>query len=375
MSHAAKPVLIAALSGRALAVCARRAGYAPLVADLFGDQDMAAAAQAFVRVHGSLSRGFSARALHAALYRLAHDSAAPLGLVYGSGFEDRPNLLAALAARHTLLGNSPAVVARCKDPRVLAALCASLGVPHPELGTNSERHGWLDKRIGGSGGTHIQPADSGLGRRANNYRQRIAPGCPVSALFLADGRNCRVLGFSEQWANPARGAPFRYGGAVRPAGCTIPEAGMARAVAALTEALGLVGLNSADFLVTGERYSMLEINPRPGASLDVSPVPELFRLHLDACAGYLTNAAVVLSGADAAQVVYAPHPIRLPPNFGWPAWTADRQPGLRTVAAGAPFCTVLASAAEPAEARALVDARSRHMLAQAGQHRARQHAA
>ena len=40
----ARYVLIAALSGRALAVSARQAGYAPLVADLFGDEDMRAAA-------------------------------------------------------------------------------------------------------------------------------------------------------------------------------------------------------------------------------------------------------------------------------------------------------------------------------------------
>jgi uncharacterized protein len=47
---ASRPVLLAAVSGRALAQSARRGGYLPLVADFFGDQDTVAAAHAHAQV-------------------------------------------------------------------------------------------------------------------------------------------------------------------------------------------------------------------------------------------------------------------------------------------------------------------------------------
>src|SRR5260370_18189634 len=75
-------VLIAALSGRALAAAARRAGYQPLVADLFGDVDTQAIAAASVRVPGNLPAGPARKPLLDALDRLA-DGRAPVGLVYG----------------------------------------------------------------------------------------------------------------------------------------------------------------------------------------------------------------------------------------------------------------------------------------------------
>ena len=54
-------VLIVALSGRALAESARRGGYAPLVADMFGDMDTLKAAQRHVRLAGGLATGIEQR--------------------------------------------------------------------------------------------------------------------------------------------------------------------------------------------------------------------------------------------------------------------------------------------------------------------------
>ncbi|HEY0441139.1 MAG TPA: aldehyde oxidase, partial [Xanthobacteraceae bacterium] len=90
---AEQPVLIAAASGRALAVSARRGGYAPLVADWFGDADTLAVSARHVRLGTGLAGGMQDAELLDALDRLAA-GAAPCGLVWGTGFEDRPNLLA-----------------------------------------------------------------------------------------------------------------------------------------------------------------------------------------------------------------------------------------------------------------------------------------
>ena len=99
-------VLIAAASGRALAASARRAGYAPLVVDYFADQDTIASAQAHVRLASGLDRGMHAPEVIAALQTLSEQHAA-CGVVWGSGFEDRPSLLRDIAQRWTLIGNAP----------------------------------------------------------------------------------------------------------------------------------------------------------------------------------------------------------------------------------------------------------------------------
>src|SRR3954447_2113104 len=101
-----KPLmLIAATSGRALAQAARASGYVPLVVDAFADSDTAEAAEDVERAGWH----FSAETLLPALSRLA-EKRSPMGFVYGSGFEDRCDLLDAVAERWTLIGNSPALV-------------------------------------------------------------------------------------------------------------------------------------------------------------------------------------------------------------------------------------------------------------------------
>jgi predicted ATP-grasp superfamily ATP-dependent carboligase len=370
---AAPTVMIAAISGRALAACARRAGYVPLVADLFADLDTRVMSDAWVRAPGSLARGLSRSALPTALDQLAAGRA-PEGLVWGNGFEDRPTLLEMLGRRYTLLGNSSDVVLSIKDPLWFADLCGRAGVPHPHVlrgppPRDMDQGGtWLEKRTGGVGGGHVTVARSRR-IRSKRYLQQCVVGRPVSALFLADGQRGKVLGFSEQWKDPTPLRPFRYGGAVRPA-AVAPAlcAAMADAVTRLVPHTGLVGLNSADFMVRVDGFDLLEINPRPGATLDVytDRDGELFRMHVEACRGHLPAAPPVFLGAAAAATVYAGRNARLPAAFAWPDWAADRQPSESAVTAGAPLCTVLAAADDAETARNLVVARRHAILMQTG---------
>jgi len=357
-------VLIAAASGRALAASARRAGYTPLVADFFGDEDTLAAARAHVRLAEGLARGVDETVL-GALETLA-EGEEPSGVVWGTGFEDRPHLLAEIARRWPLIGNAPETVAAIKDPIAFAHLCADSGVPHPEtsLSRPADVAGWLAKRPGGAGGSHIRSADDHDDLSADVYFQRRVEGAPVSVLFLADGRRAQILGFSAQWSSPTLRQPFRYGGAVRPAELAPQiEDVLARAVQTIVAAVPLVGLNSADFLVDGQAFHLLEINPRPGATLDMFEPADgsLFALHVAACAGGLPDRAPALDGAAASAVVYADRNIRVP-ALDWPAWTADRPQAGASVNAGEPFCTVHAHATTTAAARRLVDRRQTVVL-------------
>ncbi len=359
-------VLIAAASARALAQAARRAGYRPLGADFFDDADTRELCAENRLVEGGLGTGFTEGNLIPALELLsAH--AAPCGLVYGAGFEDRADLLEALARRWTLFGNTPGAVRHAKDPFRLAALCETLDIPHPEISARlpSDSQHWLVKSAGGSGGTHVVPAADFCAEGEGLYFQRKAAGEPISVQFLADGRRARVIGLSRQWAAPVPGAPFRFGGIMRPA--NLPprmEKKLRQAAEAVTEACGLRGLNSIDFLVDESAYTLIEINPRPGAALDIfeDRKGSLFQAHLEACAGCLPGYPLEFTGAAAAAIAYVPEYVASLPDFDWPGWSADRQKAASELQAHDPLCTIKARADKPVRARALADARTSLVL-------------
>ncbi len=353
--------LLVALSGRALAQAAHRARRRAVVLDLFGDTDTGSHAADCLVVAGDLERGFDAEALVAAAERLAP---AGCGLVYGAGFEDRPALLARLAAGRRLYGNTPKTVARIKDPRAFFALLDRRGIPHPAVAFEApaDPAGWLAKRIGASGGGHVAPAAADNAALPDRYYQRRVAGQPIGVSFLADGSRALMLGCSEQWAWPGGdGRSFRFGGAAQPApiGAAIATAlpGLLDAVVGET---GLVGLNSLDMMVDGDDFAVIEVNPRPGANLDIfagiGPAA-LFELHLRACAGALPPAPPAAARPAAMAIVYADAAIRVPSGIRWPDWVADRPARDSRIDAGAPLCTVLASAPAAAALGPLIDRR------------------
>ena len=301
----------------------------------------------------------------AALTELS-DGRAPLGFVYGAGFEDRVALLGELAAHWPLLGNPPDVVAQVKDPSKLAALCAELHIPHPEISFETPQDGsqWLIKHAGGSGGVHIAAANPPFLANGDYYQCRVA-GRAVSSLLLADGKQALVLGFSEQWVAPAPGQPWRFGGAARPASldAALTEV-LTSASCAIAVAAHLVGLNSIDFMVDGSDFHLIEINPRPGATLDIFRDRDgrLLRAHIEACHGHLPDEPLRFEPAEAATFVYAPYAIASMPACHWPDWAADRQKPMSAVGEHDPLCTVTASGPDLHSVLRLLDERASQIL-------------
>ena len=370
-----------AVSGRALAASARRAGFVPLVADFFADADTRQIAHSCYKLD-DLKGGFQWKALAPALEALAEAAPSPLlGVVYGSGFEDRPGLLAKIAERWPLLGNGPSVVGRVKSPEVFFTELARLGIPHPRtvMDPAAAGSGWLAKRQGGAGGSHVvtshgvtsHVAAAGTARRRSTkgrtYFQEKLEGRPVSALFAGTGTSAQVLGFSEQWAAPTSRAKWRYGGAARPAKLSQNlEARLTQTVERVAQCFSLKGLGSADFLVNGEDFHLLEINPRPGATLDIfdSEAEPLLRIHLEAVLdNRLPTALRNLPAATATAIVYATEPITVSQTMIWPDWTADRPHIGERIDKDRPICTVWARSRTKVEARRLVDERIDCILA------------
>ena len=364
--EAGAAILIAASSGRALADAARRAGFRPLAVDFFDDLDTRAVCAANRLIEDGLDLGFTEANLVPALEDLSKDEA-PCGFVYGAGFEDRPELLEVIAERFALLGNSPETLRGVKDPVRLSELCAVLGIPHPKINMEqpSDPQNWLVKSAGGAGGSHVAPAGEVREPGEKIYFQQIAAGAPVSILFAADGARMQLVGLSHQWTAPAPGQPFRFGGSVRPVDLAPGmEHRLRSAAESITEASGLRGLNSIDFVVEGDEYALIEINPRPGATLDIfdDHGGALFRAHLESCCGRLPSHPLAFSGAAAAAIAYARREIPSVPEFDWPNWTADRQKAKSHLRAHDPLCTIKARGIEPSDALALLDERTDWVL-------------
>ncbi|MEA2833058.1 MAG: uncharacterized protein QOG66_1260 [Methylobacteriaceae bacterium] len=354
-------ILIAALSGRALAELARKAGYRPLVADLFGDEDTHRYAHAVRVVKGDLTQGPDAGDLIAALSELAPQcDPSPIGLVCGAGFERQPGLLDDLARRWRLLGCASDVVRRAKDPVAFARLCAELGMPHPAIRVEApaDPQAWLAKTIGGSGGWHISAADV-RAPAEDVYFQRRVTGTPMSALVVSTGEAARVIGWSAQWTSSTSDAPYRWAGAVQPARIDPDlQAHLADRARDLAVAAGIAGIASIDFLVDGANWHVLEINPRPGGTLDIFDDGRgaLFDLHVQACGGRLTDPPRYRC-AQACAIAFAERDIESMPDMRWPDWCADLQARGTRVEAGAPICTIRAAADDPETARRLVEHR------------------
>ena len=352
-------LLLIAVSARALVTAARRARYAAIAIDAFGDEDTRAACIEAWKVEGAMG-GFAGIALEPVVAQLCA-AYAPQGIVFGSGFDDCPRALVALARHAPLLGRATAL-RRAKDPRVFAKVCGEVGIAHPEISdiepeTPSQ---WLVKRRGGSGGLHVTPAQKGAPLRDGEYWQREVIGRTISLLFVRNSLTAVRIAWSEQWTAPSESAPFRYGGAAGPIEDASPI-GLFEKLAALTLRLGVRGLVSADFIDDGERLWLLEINPRPGATLDVFDTDDdpLLTRHIDALSDRQFTpprprnpkaSAIVYAGADAKA-----------PSDDWPDWASDLPSPGTLIPAGAPICTVSATGATAADARAETEMRSRRI--------------
>ena len=359
-------IIVVAYSARALASSATTAGFTPLSIDVFGDDDTRAMSLATVKLDGGLSDGLTLDKFAGAVEMLisAHN---PIGLVYGAGFEHQPETIAAIARRIRVFGNDDKTLKRAKDPVALARVCEANGVRHPQVQFSppDEPDLWLMKRRGGAGGGHIATAAGPSRALPDCYYQFRVTGASVSALFLATEKKADIIGLSMQWTAPTPASPFRYGGAAGPVDIGPARAEeIARSIDIIASELDLVGLNSADFLVSADAVWLIEINPRPGATLDVfeSNEVQLFARHIAACEGHLTHASAGFA-FKAVEIVYAPCDIVGPEGQDWPDWMVDRpSPGTR-IAIGDPLCTTLASGATVDLARALASERARKIIA------------
>lgn len=358
-------LVVAARSARMLAEAAAREGYDVIALDAFGDADTRRAARAWQSIaappDGTAPR-IDARRLLDALAMIATQSA-PVGWIAGSDIECEPGLLAAGAERLPLIGTAPADVARVRNPRAFFGALDALGLAHPETRFEAPTEtGWLRKNARGCGGWHIRRAEPGHADPAldaHGYFQREAQGRPMSALFVAEAaRGHRLVGCNELIVRPYGAHPHVYRGAIGPV--VLPsraQHSLGEAIDALSNHFALRGLCSLDFLWHDDAWSLLEINPRPSASMALYRESPLIGWQLQAC-GFGPRVSAMVStptGVRGIETVFARRAFELGRDDAAALQARDDchdlPAALSRFAPGDPVCSVSALGNNPAEVR------------------------
>jgi predicted ATP-grasp superfamily ATP-dependent carboligase len=350
-------LLIVSSSARMLARSAARAGLHPIALDLYADADTRECSE-IAEATAPGRAGFDPDSLLEAAARLA--PAEHYSLVYGSGMDVAPDLLERLAKGREVFGNPPEILRRLKTPDTFFALLRRLDIPFPEIRWNppSDPQNWLVKSGCSEGGKGVRFCAQETPAGDGEYYQRRLPGPPMSVLFLADGERARIMGFNTMWTASHPGQPFLFAGAINRAELSRGQCEELRdCVARLVRAAGLKGLNSLDFMLDGGVCRVLEVNPRPSATMALydRDFPEgLLARHIRACQGRLDDIGFPGRAVRAFRAVFAPRTVTVPEAVVWPDWCADRPVPGTSVPAGQPLCTIEAEGVECQEAEALL---------------------
>lgn len=337
-------LLLAGVSVRAFAESAAAAGFRVEAIDAFGDLDLRA-----IATFHPLSGAYSAKAVALRARGLGATHCA-----YTSNLENHPRELAALAADRILLGNTPEVIRRVRDPFALAQALPTAPPVRASAPQNGGR--WLVKPRRSGGGHAISEWQPGVPIPRNSVLQERIPGTPGSIVFAADGRSVCPLAFTRQLVSQ----DFRYIGNI-----LVPPIDEATTLAEIvTREFGLVGVNGIDFIVNDGRPIPIEVNPRYTAAMELAERLygiSIARAHAEACAGKLPDFAPEPRRTTVGKaIVYAKTTTVMGDTTSWLADSSVRDipmPGSR-IAAGRPICTVFAEARTVAECEAALRRRT-----------------
>jgi uncharacterized protein len=366
-------ILLVSVSARMLAELAVREGHEVVALDRFGDLDLQALCPS-VSILRDLGGSGNMEKLVDAAERIPAER-----VVYGAGLENRPDLVARLAAGRTLLGCAPETLARVRDPARLGASLRAAGLAYPRTLPAAEAvradraRRWLRKPLRGGGGRGVRDWRGGRLTGETVVQERIS-GLACSAAAVADGRSAALLGVSEQLIGRrtlgARG--YAWCGNLVPPRLPVGErralTDELRAICAhLAAAFGLRGVFGVGVVWNGVEAWVVEVNPRPTASLetvDAAHGVRSFAAHVEACAGRLPPAGAAPDVADAAgaagkAVLRATEALRVPDTSGWAARGIRDvpHPG-EQIAAGHAVCTLVATADSPEAVLADLEARA-----------------
>jgi len=271
-------MVILGASCRAAAQCAARSGYQPHSYDLFVDRDL---------VDCSHTGQLDALQGSEVQWRNPHWNGKPMLLA--GGMEHRPELVDRLRSHGLRCGVTGWMISELRDVEKWQSWAIISGIGFPEtrfsLPLALDHSGnladlrdqqWLRKRKNGAGGIGIIvqsiAAEPEVNDESQHYWQRQLHGTSIGTSFLSDAvRNhtlfsARSLTQDDVWGPE----PYSYRGSVGP--IELPpriQQQLDRFGETVRREVGHRGLWQADFIISDDRLSLLEINPRWSASMEL----------------------------------------------------------------------------------------------------------
>ncbi len=341
-------VLIIANTGRMLAEAAAKAGLKPLVIDLCNDIDTRRYADDVIKIP-TLSKTYLEPALDYFIEKYSVRQA-----IYGSGFENHPESLNYLNDRLTILGNSPDTFIRLHDKAEFFLVLTNLSIDYSEVAFAAPDDGgiWLVKPMRGQGGLGIRRYKPGEHTETSVYWQKYQPGSAHSVLFLADGQQAQIIGFNSQWTVCLNESEeFVFAGVINDADINEEQKTALTAwINRCVKAFLLKGLNSLDFIKTGDQCRVLEINARPPASMQLYE-NDLLSRHILAVQGVLLDGLPDSTGYTGYQIVYAEEDSMIPDRFDWPKACRDIPESGVICRKGQPICSIISHQNESRQVR------------------------
>ncbi|OUR71789.1 hypothetical protein A9Q78_09115 [Methylophaga sp. 41_12_T18] len=338
------PVLIFAQSGRYLAESASQAGYSVWLADCFGDSETRDLADRWQQL--PLFEQLNSSQLLTILTNIANGEHCTF--ICGSGIEKYYSLLAQLPNNFHLVGNTDKIIHQLKTPELFFNLLAQHKLPYPQsqFQLPASPDGWLFKLNTGLGGSHVIAADK-ADNHNNGYFQQQITGNSGSILFLANGSKTKTLAINKQFTATISPLPFQLSSIETPLRLSaINLQLLSKAINLITQSIGLLGLNSLDFIIDDhEQLFILEVNPRPSASCELIHNKHLFDAHLQACIEILPE-SVAESPTNTSRLYYlfSPNSFVIPTDMNWPVQCHDRPIAGTKIKQQHPICTVIISA-------------------------------
>lgn len=324
-------ILVIAHSGRMLAHAVIQAGYTPLVIDLYADQDTVAISERVWQIKNlSLAEVRAAVANLLLSYKIQW-------IIYGSGLENYPETIEYLGSCSQVIGNDFAVIRQLNAKQAFFKQLDTLDIQHPEVqfyapGNNA---GWLIKPVKHVGGLGIRVCDGDA--KDSEYYQRFCTGQVSTALFCADGEQFQLIGFQRQWTVAKDN--FAFAGIItEPCLPLEQQQAVCHWLKKLVSFYRLKGLASLDFISNDQGCFLLEINPRPPASMMLYPELDLLGAHRTG----RVKIAIKDKAIRALQIVYANRQCKIPPGVKWPEWSFDQPKSATCILANEPICSIMA---------------------------------
>lgn len=354
--------LVIAASCRSIARSITEAGYKCRGLDLFADWDTARLCEVDAVSDWKMA------------FREAAQYSPKMQIVWGSGVDN-----AVLDPQHALPEDRCCAIAgsslvRCRDPFFVASCLHQAGFPALALTRQRPTGGrWIQKPFRSGGGEGVRLCLSGDNScvRTNEgapplpvYYQKFKLGSVYGATFIADSKQCALMGVCRQFHRTHRDWHFLYSGSAGPV--KLKEALISkiqRLGDVVAESCGLLGWFGIDFVVNQDHPWLIEINPRYTASMEILERVSgrsFFDQHRSAFQGGApgqTSALVVGDGSILGkQYVFwqEKEPLRITAplqqwliDFGHPKGFVTDIPQVETlIGPQEPVCTVWASAAD-----------------------------